>query len=92
MRPNMVWRVDSGRETSQPLRVVNGIQSGVVWVNCYGMIDPLVGFTGAKMSGYGAKGTSAHLDTYLQTKSVYIRSDPQSSAAGMAIPGGSFPD
>ena len=80
------------RDISTALRVVNGIQSGVVWVNCYGMIDPLVGFTGAKMSGYGAKGTSAHLDTYLQTKSVYIRSDPQSSAAGMAIPGGSFPD
>jgi aldehyde dehydrogenase (NAD+) len=61
------------RDLSTALRVVNGIQSGVMWVNCYGMIDPVVGFTGAKTSGYGAKGSTAHLDTYLQTKSVYIQ-------------------
>ncbi|CAG2153842.1 NAD/NADP-dependent betaine aldehyde dehydrogenase [Cupriavidus yeoncheonensis] len=61
------------RDVSTALRVANGIQSGVMWVNCYGLIDPVVGFTGAKTSGYGAKGTSAHLDTYLQTKSIYIQ-------------------
>ena len=61
------------RDLSTALRVVEGIQSGVMWVNCYGLIDPLTGFTGSKSSGYGAKGTGAHLDTYLQTKSVYIQ-------------------
>lgn len=55
------------------LNVVNRIHAGVMWVNCYGLIDPLVGFNGAKMSGYGAKGSLAHLDTYLYTKSVYIQ-------------------
>jgi aldehyde dehydrogenase (NAD+) len=44
-----------------------------MWVNCYGYIDPLVGFSGTKRSGYGAKGSAAHMDTYLYTKSVYVQ-------------------
>ncbi len=64
-----VW----SQNISTALNVVDRIHSGVMWVNCYGLIDPLVGFNGAKMSGYGAKGGLAHLDTYLYTKSVYIQ-------------------
>lgn len=64
-----VW----SRDISTALNVVERIHAGAMWVNCYGLIDPLVGFNGTKMSGYGAKGTSAHLDTYLTTKSVYIQ-------------------
>ena len=52
--------------------MVKGIHTGAMWVNCYGLIDPMVGFAGTKSSGYGAKGSRAHLDTYLYTKSVYI--------------------
>lgn len=63
-----VWTKD----ISKALRVVKGIHTGMMWVNCYGLVDPLVGFGGTKHSGYGAKGGSAHLDTYLYTKSVYI--------------------
>jgi aldehyde dehydrogenase (NAD+) len=60
------------RDISAAMKVVKGIQAGVMWVNCYGLIDPLVGFGGTKLSGYGAKGGRAHLDTYLTTKAVYI--------------------
>ena len=60
------------RDISQAFKVVKGIRSGVMWVNCYGLIDPLVGFGGTKHSGYGAKGGRAHLDTYLYRKTVYI--------------------
>jgi aldehyde dehydrogenase (NAD+) len=60
------------KNISTALTVVKGIHTGVMWVNCYGVIDPLVGFGGTKMSGYGAKGGRAHLDTYLYTKTVYI--------------------
>lgn len=60
------------RDISRALRVVKGIHTGVMWVNCYGLIDPMIGFGGTKQSGYGAKGSNAHLDTYLYTKSVYI--------------------
>uniref|UniRef100_UPI00117B3C54 aldehyde dehydrogenase family protein n=3 Tax=Pseudomonas TaxID=286 RepID=UPI00117B3C54 len=63
-----VWTQD----ISKALRVVNGVKTGTMWVNCYGYIDPLVGFGGTKMSGYGAKGSAAHLDTYLYSKTVYI--------------------
>ncbi|KQQ86252.1 betaine-aldehyde dehydrogenase [Aureimonas sp. Leaf324] len=64
-----VW----SRDVSTALTVVDRIHAGVMWVNCYGLIDPLVGFNGAKMSGYGAKGSLAHLDNYLYTKSVYVQ-------------------
>jgi aldehyde dehydrogenase (NAD+) len=63
-----VWSQD----LSTALRVVHGVHTGTMWVNCYGYIDPMVGFNGTKMSGYGAKGSAAHMDNYLYTKSVYI--------------------
>ncbi|MGO4248325.1 aldehyde dehydrogenase [Paenarthrobacter sp. RAF54_2] len=58
---------------STALRVVHGVHTGTMWVNCYGYIDPLVGFSGTKLSGYGSKGTTAHMDNYLYTKSVYVQ-------------------
>ena len=63
-----VWSQD----LSTAFRVVHGVHTGTMWVNCYGYIDPIVGFNGTKMSGYGAKGSAAHMDNYLYTKSVYI--------------------
>jgi aldehyde dehydrogenase (NAD+) len=63
-----VW----SENVSTAFRVVHGVHTGTMWVNCYGYIDPLVGFSGTKMSGYGSKGSAAHMDTYLYTKSVYI--------------------
>jgi aldehyde dehydrogenase (NAD+) len=64
-----VW----SQNLSTALHVVNGVHTGTMWVNCYGYIDPLVGFGGTKLSGYGAKGSSAHMDTYLYTKCVYMQ-------------------
>ena len=64
-----VW----SQNLSTALRVVHGVHTGTMWVNCYGYIDPLVGFGGTKRSGYGSKGSAAHMDTYLYTKSVYIQ-------------------
>jgi aldehyde dehydrogenase (NAD+) len=64
-----VW----SQNLSTALRVVHGVHTGTMWVNCYGYIDPLVGFSGTKMSGYGYKGTAAHMDNYLYTKSVYMQ-------------------
>ncbi len=64
-----VW----SQNLSTALRVVHGVHTGTMWVNCYGYIDPLVGFNGTKQSGYGSKGSAAHMDTYLYTKSVYIQ-------------------
>ncbi|MCX4647026.1 aldehyde dehydrogenase [Streptomyces sp. NBC_01446] len=63
-----VW----SQSLSTALSAVHGVHTGTMWVNCYGHIDPLVGFGGTKMSGYGSKGSAAHMDNYLYTKSVYI--------------------
>jgi len=53
-------------------KMANGIKSGTVWVNCYGAIDPSVGFGGYKMSGYGAKGGPQSIEGFLYQKVVYI--------------------
>ncbi len=54
------------------MRMVHGIQAGTVWVNCYGMLDPAVGFGGYKHSGYGWKGGPSQIDGYLYQKAAYI--------------------
>ncbi|MDH6286403.1 aldehyde dehydrogenase family protein [Rhodococcus opacus] len=53
-------------------QVSRGINAGTVWVNCYGVLDPAVGFGGTKMSGYGWKGAKEHVESYLYPKAVYI--------------------
>lgn len=63
-----VWSRDVGTVD----KMVHGIKSGTVWVNCYGLIDPAVGFGGYKQSGYGWKGSTEHVDGYLYQKAVYL--------------------
>ena len=60
------------RNINTALKMANGIQAGTVWVNCYGVVDPSVGFGGYKQSGYGWKGGRAQIDGYLYQKAVYI--------------------
>ncbi len=54
------------------LKMVHGIQAGTVWVNCYGLLDPAVGFGGWKNSGYGWKGGQSMIEGYLCQKAAYI--------------------
>jgi aldehyde dehydrogenase (NAD+) len=63
-----VWTTNGARAH----RVASRIQSGIVWVNCYGLLDPAVPFGGYKMSGYGREAGPRHLDEYLQVKSVVM--------------------
>lgn len=60
------------RDLSTAHKVSQGIHSGVVWVNCYGVVDPAVGFGGRKMSGYGWKGSIEHVESFLSRKAVYM--------------------
>lgn len=53
-------------------KVSQGLQAGTVWVNCYGVLDPAIGFGGHKMSGYGWKGAREHVESFLYTKAVYM--------------------
>jgi aldehyde dehydrogenase (NAD+) len=63
------------RNLSTAHKVSQGIRSGTVWVNCYGVIDPAVGFGGTKMSGYGWKGGKEHVESFLYPKATYINLD-----------------
>jgi aldehyde dehydrogenase (NAD+) len=60
------------QNVSTALKMAQGIKSGTVWVNCYGAIDPSIGFGGYKMSGYGWKGGREHVEGFLYQKAVYM--------------------
>jgi phenylacetaldehyde dehydrogenase len=59
-------------EVSRAHRVAAGLQAGTVWVNCYGAFDPVAPFGGYKMSGQGRELGEESLDSYLQTKTVWV--------------------
>jgi aldehyde dehydrogenase (NAD+) len=66
-----VWTTN----TSTMMKSIHALKAGKLWVNCYGLADPAVGFSGCKQSGYGMKGGAQHLDAFLYEKSVYINGD-----------------
>jgi len=66
-----VWSTSLGTVN----KMMHGIKAGTIWVNCYGLIDPAVGFGGYKESGYGWKGSSEHVDGFLYQKAIYINGD-----------------
>ncbi|MBH1998030.1 MAG: aldehyde dehydrogenase family protein [Sphingomonadaceae bacterium] len=61
------------RDITKAMAAVKRIRAGSIWVNHYFAMDPSVPFGGYKMSGYGREGGSEHIDAYLQTKGVWIR-------------------
>jgi aldehyde dehydrogenase (NAD+) len=63
------------RDLGKAHQLANRLRAGSVWVNTYHAIDPAVSFGGYKMSGYGREGGAEHLDEFLNTKGVWIRTD-----------------
>jgi aldehyde dehydrogenase (NAD+) len=63
-----VWTTDIGRA----IRMSERLQAGTVWVNCYRAISFMAPFGGYKRSGIGRESGMEAIDTYLQTKSVFI--------------------
>lgn len=61
------------RDVNNVQRVSKGLRAGSVWVNCYQAMDPAVPFGGYKMSGYGRESGAEHMEEFLQTKSVWIK-------------------
>jgi aldehyde dehydrogenase (NAD+) len=54
-------------------RVSKGLRTGSVWVNCYQLMDPAVPFGGYKTSGIGRESGREHMEEFLETKAVWIR-------------------
>lgn len=61
------------RDVAKAHVVAKGINSGTVWVNCYGMLDPVIPFGGTKMSGYGRESGFDHVEEYLSTKAIVLQ-------------------
>jgi aldehyde dehydrogenase (NAD+)/betaine-aldehyde dehydrogenase len=60
------------RNLARAHRLIKALRAGVVWVNTYRVVSPLVPFGGYGQSGYGREaGAEAMLD-YTRTKSVWI--------------------
>jgi aldehyde dehydrogenase (NAD+) len=51
------------------------IRAGTVWLNTYLMMDPALPFGGYKQSGYGRESGTDQMAEYLQTKSVWLKTD-----------------
>jgi aldehyde dehydrogenase (NAD+) len=54
-------------------RVAQGLRTGSVWVNCYQLMDPAVPFGGYKTSGIGRESGRQHIEEFLETKAVWIK-------------------
>lgn len=66
-----VWTRDVGRAHT----LAGMIRAGTVWLNTYLMMDPAAPFGGYKQSGYGRESGTDQLGEYLQTKTVWLRTD-----------------
>jgi len=64
-----VWTQDIGRAH----RVARALKAGSVWINCYGLIDPISPFGGYRQSGFGRELGKHSIELYTQIKSVYVK-------------------
>jgi acyl-CoA reductase-like NAD-dependent aldehyde dehydrogenase len=65
------------RDLARAHRLVRGIRAGIVWVNTYRVVSPIVPFGGYGLSGTGREaGAEAMLD-YTRTKSVWINTSDE---------------
>jgi aldehyde dehydrogenase (NAD+) len=60
------------RDGSRAQRVVRALRAGTVWVNTYLQVDSGMPFGGYKESGWGTDIGRQSLESYLNTKAVYI--------------------
>jgi acyl-CoA reductase-like NAD-dependent aldehyde dehydrogenase len=53
--------------------MIRKIRAGVVWVNTYRAVSPIVPFGGYGLSGLGREGGSEAVLDYTRVKSVWLR-------------------
>ena len=54
-------------------RLASRVTTGNLWVNCYSILDVTMPFGGFKESGWGREHGEEGLDSFLETKSVYLK-------------------
>lgn len=65
------------RDLTRAHRLVQAIRAGVVWVNTYRVVSPMVPFGGFGLSGLGREGGAESILDYTRTKSVWIRTSDE---------------
>ena len=64
-----VWTKDISRAHT----IARKLKAGTVWINCYGVIDPISPFGGYKQSGFGRELGKHSIELYTQIKSVWTK-------------------
>jgi acyl-CoA reductase-like NAD-dependent aldehyde dehydrogenase len=60
------------RDIARAHRLVRSLRTGIVWVNTYRVVSPIVPFGGYGLSGLGREGGAESLLDYTRTKSVWL--------------------
>ena len=63
------------RDISKAFKISQKIRAGTVWVNCYNTFDPSAPFGGFKLSGHGRDSGRDSLNSYMETKTVWINTN-----------------
>ena len=61
------------RDLARAKRMTAALRAGIVWVNTYRMVSPMMPFGGYGLSGLGREGGMEAMLDYTRTKSVWIR-------------------
>jgi len=61
--------------TGNAIKLAKGIRAGTIYVNCYDVFRPNTPFGGFKDSGLGREHGEHGLRSYLETKTVVIKTD-----------------
>ncbi|MDQ0301471.1 aldehyde dehydrogenase [Ancylobacter polymorphus] len=61
------------RDLTRAHRLIRKLRAGIVWVNTYRAVSPIVPFGGYGLSGLGREGGAESIRDYTRTKSVWLR-------------------
>jgi aldehyde dehydrogenase (NAD+) len=65
------------RDLTRAHRLTRKLRAGIVWVNTYRAVSPIVPFGGYQLSGLGREGGLDAVLDYTRTKSVWIRTSDE---------------
>jgi aldehyde dehydrogenase (NAD+)/betaine-aldehyde dehydrogenase len=65
------------RDLTRTHRLIRKLRAGIVWVNTYRAVSPIVPFGGYGQSGLGREGGAESIRDYTRTKSVWIRTSDE---------------
>jgi acyl-CoA reductase-like NAD-dependent aldehyde dehydrogenase len=65
---------------SRAHRIIRKLRCGIVWVNTYRVVSPVVPFGGNKLTGHGREGGMDTVLDYTRTKSVWINTSDEPMA------------